>query len=472
MMEESEGAEGRFLPARHGSGGAVWPSFGLLALALLMPGLLEAQLASSAASASIPRVAPRVHIECEPQIPCTQSVLREEVNWVEWVGEENAAQIHVMVTELPAGEDDSARAFHLDFAGQGSMDHLSDLLTYSAAPDDEPEVITAGITQALRVGLLRFAVEAGLGADLALGFTPRSGVSFDDIGVDGPAAESAATYDPWDFWTFRAGLSGDLDIQESRNTHRFRPSLSADRVTEDWKVNLGVDYDINRQTIEFTNRTVVNNRDSWGASALVVRSISDHWSTGVDIDAGKSIQNNRLARVRAYSGIEWNYYPYAESTRRQLIAHYGVGGQYMNYAEETVFGVTNEILPAHKVGVQYRQSESWGNAGVSVDGSQYLHQTGLYSVGASGDLSFRVIRGLDFNISAAGEWIRDQIHIPAGDISDEDVFLGRQSLPTGYEYRFSVGLSYRWGSSFSSIVNSRFPSVSGGGPGGGGGRPF
>ncbi len=456
----------------------------LLAAAVLVPSVLEAQLASAAAARAMVRTAPRVHVECELGVPCAQGVLRAEINWVDWMDEPDGAEVHVLVSGVNGGEDPAVQGYTLDFAGQGRFAHLSDELRFAAAPEDDPAAIQGGLSQTLRMGLMRYAVEAGLGQDMVLGFNPSVPLAelADPLGGTasaGPATVSTASvYDPWDFWTFRAGLSGNVDIQESRQNYRLNPSLSADRITEDWKLQFSASHNVNRETIELTNRTVRNDRDSWNLSALIVRSLGGHMSTGVDVEARNSVQNNQRSRITVAPGIEWNYYPYAESTRRQLLAHYAVGVQLSNYAEETIFGVTSETNPIHKIGIQYRQSEGWGNAGISADAFQYLHARGLYSVGLSGNLSFRVVRGLDLNLNASSSWIRNEIHIPAGDLSEEDVLLGRQALPTGYNYQFSVGLGYRWGSAFSNIVNARFPSASMGGgppggfggPGGGGGR--
>jgi hypothetical protein len=101
--------------------------------------------------------------------------------------------------------------------------------------------------------------------------------------------------------------------------------------------------------------------------------------------------------------------------------------------------------------------EGWGNAGVTLTGSQYLHESGLYSASLSGNLSFRVFRGLELNLNASGELIEDQIHIQASAFSEDEILLGTIQLPTSYSYRGSVGITYRWGSSFSNIVNTRFP---------------
>jgi hypothetical protein len=40
----------------------------------------------------------------------------------------------------------------------------------------------------------------------------------------------------------------------------------------------------------------------------------------------------------------------------------------------------------------------------------------------------------------------------------EDVLLMRKQLATSYEYYFSIGLSYTFGSIYSNVVNPRFGS--------------
>jgi len=340
------------------------------------------------------------------------------------------------------------------------MAHLSDKLTYTSQGTDVQVETLEGITQALRLGLLRYAVEAGMGRDF--GFDVRQGTQVAVLG-DGDAAAPPSLptqpYDPWNYWTFRVGLSGNASIQELRSNTRLNPSFQGDRVTDSWKMNFNSNANFNRQKIKFPNsdRVVRNDNDSWNFSTLIVRSITGHSSTGLDIRSGSSTQNNRKMRFSANPAVEWNLFPYSESNRRQLIAHYGAGVQYNKYQEETVFGVMDETVPLHRLGVQYRTVQGWGNAGVNLSASQYLHRSGLYSFGADGNISFRVSRGLELSLSASGEKIADQIHIRATALSEEDILLGRISLPTGYQYQGSLGFNYRWGSSFSNIVNTRFP---------------
>jgi hypothetical protein len=58
--------------------------------------------------------------------------------------------------------------------------------------------------------------------------------------------------------------------------------------------------------------------------------------------------------------------------------------------------------------------------------------------------------------------VHNQLSIPKGDYSIEDVLLERAELETQFTYFASIGLSYSFGSIYNNVVNSRF--------GGGGNR--
>jgi hypothetical protein len=52
--------------------------------------------------------------------------------------------------------------------------------------------------------------------------------------------------------------------------------------------------------------------------------------------------------------------------------------------------------------------------------------------------------------------IHDQISLKKGQASLESVLLRRTMLETNYQYYFSIGLSYTFGSIYSNVVNPRF----------------
>lgn len=423
----------------------------LLAVSLLVPSTSAAQLPAGFTNGSVAR--PAVFLDCQSGPNCNESQFRTEIIFVNWARDRADSDVHVIFTSQGMGGGN--RQYTLDFVGRGRFEGLDDQLVFQSSGQDVQAETMDGLSRTLRIGLLRYAVTVGLGPDLDVRF------SGDAARVDSDDAdpEDDPFYDPWNSWTFRVAVSGDLDIRETRSSTRLNPQFNADRVTDDWKLNLGSRIDLRRQRRDLADgREVRDDRNDWSLTALAVRTVGPHMGIGIDTDFRNSVRRNQNARVRISPAVEYNYYPYAEATRRQFIAHYSVGVEHSSYIEQTVFGVDEETLPVHRVGVQYRAREEWGNAGLGIDANQYLHDGGeFYSFGVNGDLNYRILRGLDLNFSAGASRVNDNIHTPAGEISDEDILLGRQSLPSGYQYDASLGLSYRWGSSFANIVNNRFP---------------
>jgi hypothetical protein len=406
----------------------------------------------------------RVFLDCQSR-NCDTNHFRTEIPWVNWVRERTDSDIHVIFTSAAVGGGGTRYTF--DFIGLNRMEGRNDQLTYTEAGTDVRAETMDGLAQTFGLGLLRYAVEAGQGNELSLRFSGNrlgfaNGCSAGDATCfeDEAAAPGGpdAFVDPWNAWTFRLGLSGNMDIQERRDEKRMNPTFSANRVTDDWKVDVSFWSNLRRQKIELSDgRVVRNDQDSWRLAALMVYSISDHLSVGLDTRAFNSISQNQRSRMALSPAVEWNYYPYAEANRRQLITHYGAGIERSDYFETTLFGVDDELRPTHRFALQYRVREPWGNAGVGFDASQYLHDLDLYSFGLSGEVSYRISRGLELSLSGDAGRVNDQIHVPRGSYSDEDILLGRVNLPTGYRYQASVGFGYRWGSTLTNVVNNRFP---------------
>jgi hypothetical protein len=430
--------------------------FALLAtltlLFLATPLAVHAQLQSDARAGS--RVLPRVFLDCQDRPNCNSDHFRTEIQFVNWVRDRADSDVHVIFTST--GLSDGGRQYAIDFVGRRDLEGLNDEFTYTSSGTDVQSEVMDGLTQTLGFGLIRYAVETGAARHLVLAWEGPEGNGTDNA-ADAENGEEEF-YDPWNYWTFRFGLSGNMDLSENRTNARLNPSMGADRVTAGWKINTSFWMDMRRDRRTLSDgREFRNDRNNWRSSVLVVRSVTPHMSVGIDASARNSIQNNQRTRVSMAPAVEYNYYPYEQANRRQFIAHWAAGVEYSDYYEETTFGTTRETLPQHRMGVQYRAREQWGNAGVGIDTSQYLHDLGLYSFGFSGDLSYRVTRGLELNISGGASFVNDNIHTPAEAIDDEDIISGRQAMPSSYEYQASVGFNYRWGSSFANIVNNRFP---------------
>jgi hypothetical protein len=71
----------------------------------------------------------------------------------------------------------------------------------------------------------------------------------------------------------------------------------------------------------------------------------------------------------------------------------------------------------------------------------------------------RVFKG--FSVSVFGEFsrTRDQVYLPRGAASTEEILLRQRQLATGYQYFVNFGISYSFGSIFNNIVNPRFGGI-------------
>jgi hypothetical protein len=79
-----------------------------------------------------------------------------------------------------------------------------------------------------------------------------------------------------------------------------------------------------------------------------------------------------------------------------------------------------------------------------------------------GEFSLRLIRGLNINLNGSYSRIHDQLSLARSDASFEEILLRRKEIATTYNYYFSVGLSYTFGSTKSNVVNPRFGTGGGG----------
>jgi len=66
------------------------------------------------------------------------------------------------------------------------------------------------------------------------------------------------------------------------------------------------------------------------------------------------------------------------------------------------------------------------------------------------------VKGLRFNLGGGASLIHDQINLPKGGATDEEILLKRKELETNYRYYFHMGLSYTFGSIYNNVVNPRF----------------
>ncbi|KPJ91192.1 MAG: hypothetical protein AMS18_09175 [Gemmatimonas sp. SG8_17] len=141
---------------------------------------------------------------------------------------------------------------------------------------------------------------------------------------------------------------------------------------------------------------------------------------------------------------------------------YTVGVARFDYEEMTLFEKTEETTGEQELTLSLSAIQPWGSVSTSLEGFTFLHDLKQHRIELSGRLSFRLVRGLDFNMGGSVARIKDQIYLSAEGVSEEEILLQRRQLGTDFRIDTNFSLSYRFGSIFNNVVNPRM--------GGGGGR--
>jgi hypothetical protein len=100
--------------------------------------------------------------------------------------------------------------------------------------------------------------------------------------------------------------------------------------------------------------------------------------------------------------------------------------------------------------------QKWGSVSTTLTYSNYFFDWSYNNLNLYTITRLRLFKGVQFNISGSVSLIHDQISLPLGNASLEDVLLRRKEQRTTYSYYTSVGLTYTFGSIYNNVVNPRF----------------
>jgi len=397
---------------------------------------------SQAPAPSAPAALLRVFVDCDQ---CDAEYLRQNVQFVDYVRDRAVADIHVLVTTESTGG--GGQSWVVKFIGVGPLqgqDRSLSFTTIQTATDDDRRKEFARV---FRIGLVAYAA--------ATPAFPRLDVTWKGQ-ADTP--QTTARNDPWNFWVFRVNTNGNMNGEESSKSLSLRMNFSANRTTEQWKINLDGNASQNKNTFEVPedNLRVDTVTNSWNVNMLVVKSVGPKLSTGIAASLNHSSFSNNDRSFTIRPAVEYDFFRYSESAQRKVAIQYGVGVSRFNYRELTVYDKLEETIPNHQVVGVIAFRQPWGSLQVQSEFAQHLNTLAQYHATVFGETDVRLFKGFSFNFFGEYERIRDQTSLRKGATSPEEVLLRIRQLATGYSYFFSFGVSYSFGSIYNSVVNTRF----------------
>jgi len=395
----------------------------------------------------------RVFLDCDH---CDFDYLRREITWVNWVRNREDSQVHLLISDRSAG---SGTEYDLNFIGRDEFEGTEFTHLYFASQTNTDDETREGYAQVIRIGLLQFTVGTAQAGQIQIREPEQpSGPR------EAPSGFMAQpTDDPWNFWVFRLGASFRGSGEDRRKDKTFSGNFSASRTTERWKIRTGLNLRYRDQFFEYSDGTTTTDiTEDYGLTGQVVKSLGPHWGASIKGEGTRSTYLNQDLSIAAAPGVEFNIYPYEESSRRMWIVRYEIGLSQVKYEEITIYDKLEEFLVDQTLITNWTLKQPWGESEIAVEYANYLDDFSKYHVIVSGDLEFRITRGLSIDTNGSISTVRDQLYIPARDLTDEEVLLRRRDLETDYRWSFSFGITYQFGSIYNNVVNPRF----GGGRGG------
>jgi hypothetical protein len=409
----------------------------LATLILLPAGTITAQTSADATRED----ALRVFLDCNS---CDFDYLRREIPFVNYVRDRKDAELHILVTTQFTGSGGIEYTFR--FIGLGRFEKIDDELKYTAAQTLTADERRRGYTEVLKLGLVRYVTSTTAAERLRLVYRPENTKV-------GPAQPN----DPWNFWSFRIRGNGSVNGEASSKSRNFSASTIANRTTENWKINIS--SFMNFRTNEFklsSGEHLTDDSHDHSFGGLAVKSLGDHWSAAVRGRVASTTFLNQDRAYRAAGGVEYSFFPYVESSRRELSLQFTTGVNHFRYIETTIYRKDSETVADGTLIGSLDVRQPWGSSGLSLEAATYFHDLKRRRLVLAGDIDIRLFKGFSLTMDGSVSRIHDQLYLRAEGATDEEILLRRRQLATNYRYRFSIGASYTFGSIFNNIVNTRF----------------
>jgi hypothetical protein len=378
---------------------------------------------------------PKVFIDCSY---CDMDFIRTEITFVDYVIERQAADVFIMITSQTTGSN--GEEYILELIGKNRFEGRNDKIKFNTKNDDSADIKRNKIVKYVKLGMTQYLTQTELSDRIDLIYES-----------DEPIQE---TEDAWDSWVFSLGGNGYFNGRKYYDSRYMSGYANAGRVTDEWIFRSS--FYISHNYDDYRDYGYKIRSESKSADVTIVKSLTDHWSAGIVSGWNRSDYSNRENYFYLYPRIEYDIYPYSESSRRLLRIMYGAGANYSDYYDTTIYGKKDELRFKHSLEVALSVKKEWGNIYLSLTGSNYLHDFDLKRLDSYAQVSLNIFRGLSLNLSGGYSMINDQIGLSSVGYSDEELLLQKKEMETSYSYWSSVGLSYTFGSIYNNVVNPRF----------------
>jgi hypothetical protein len=381
----------------------------------------------------------KVFIDCHR---CDMDYIREQIPYVNYVRDVREAELYLLVTTQSTGS--GGREYTLFFQGLKKYAGMNDTLIYASRPDDTRDHIREGRTNMIKMGLMRYVARTPLAGEVKI--TPSKNLAKQEV------------KDKWNYWVFELQTEPQFSTEQSIKEISWDNSASAYKVTPEWKLEFDFDQSFENRKYIYQDTTYLRHRSYWSSGALVVKSLTDHWSAGVIGNVNSSTYRNIELGMSLVPSLEYNIFPYSESNRKQLRILGGIGFNSWQYRDTTIYNKIDEFLVDQQLRIAFRVQQKWGYVNISMLASAYMNDYSKNRLTLNGYVRVRLFKGFSLRLSGSVSRIHDQLSLVKGEMDETEVLLRIREMATNYRAYGKIGIVYTFGSIYNNVVNPRFGS--------------
>lgn len=379
----------------------------------------------------------KVFLSCR----CDDDFIKQNTLVFDYVRDRTLSDIEVFVFEISnAG---GGRKYSFEYKGKNAFQNMDNEISTNIPSNLTFVEAREKLLKTYKLGIVYFLQNTSFQNQLEVNF------------YDDKNKPEELSLDQWKNWVFEVSGSFNLENEKSIKEEEYSLGLEVDRVTEMWRIRS--DFGMRRSVKFFSGdeESYNSERKRTFFSGSIVKSLSNHFSTGVFGYYLNDTFRNYRSFVNFSPALEYNFIPYSEVLTREITLAYKIGYNFYEYFEKTIYGFLNQEMFNQSLTLNLRYREKWGSIYSYLVASQFLDQPDQNRLTLNNNINLRIVRGLSLRISGNFQLIRDQINLPQGEASIEDLLLRQRQISTNFQNRISLGLSYTFGSIFNNIVNTR-----------------
>ena len=382
-----------------------------------------------------------IYLDCSG---CDNALIRQQIDYINYTNDPFTAHVHLFITRLRLGS--GGNRYQLKFIGKQDFEGDQISLDTDVPPNSSHVESQELLIKNIKMGVVSFLAKTMMEnrIEITIQQDPK-----------GEKEVIAPNDQRWDNWIFEVFSSMDWRKESSRESINFRYGFDIDKITPDWRVRIAPSLYYREQFVENDGESILSIRRSNYLPVSVVKSITEHLSAGLfGSYYHASYRNTKLGTWLA-PAIEYNIFPYSDVPFKEFTIAYRIGWRHYDYIEETIYLKTTEDLVRQMLEIALRIRQPWGSLTAGLEGSNYMEDWTKNRLEMSTRVSLRLVKGLSVSFGGFFELINDQISLPRGGATLEEILLGQAQLATDFEASLNFGVSYTFGALYNNVINTR-----------------